>query len=196
MRFRIGKMERLIEMAEIMILPGYSLNFSLYADEAVRQAGSQAAKETFMTSTTAAVGAGLPKSPWYGTRDAYLSETRKKLTAMRYELKDAEAETATTVRLAWYELDRSMREWRLYETEVVPLSQAALDASTSGYEAGDVTFADVIGSYTLWLDAHLASERRRADAGVALAELQRTVGTMRISAAASETKKRNEGADE
>jgi outer membrane protein TolC len=169
-------MERMIEMAETMTQPGYSLNLSLYSDEAVTQVGTFRAREPFALETTAATGAGLPKMPWYGTDDAYVRETRQKLAALREDLRKAEDATSFGVREAWFGLDQAAREERLYEGSVVDLSQAALEVSTRGYEAGRVTFADVIASYTNWLKAKLALERRRADLGVARAELEEAVG--------------------
>jgi len=166
----------MIEMAKRMILPSYSMNLSLYADRSVNQVGTQAGKPTFMTSSAASVGAGLPKLPWYGAQDAYLRETRQKLLALKKELANSEAATHTAVRQAWFVLARAVREFRLYGKSVVKLSQVALSVSNRGYEAGNLSFADVIGSYTLWLDANLALERRRADAGITQAELDKIVG--------------------
>jgi outer membrane protein, heavy metal efflux system len=60
------------------ILPTYGQGLSFYTDETVVQTGSAAMKKTFPTSTKAAMGAGLPKMPRYGTRDAYLQETRQR----------------------------------------------------------------------------------------------------------------------
>ncbi|MBE0617774.1 MAG: TolC family protein, partial [Proteobacteria bacterium] len=177
MRAMVGKMERMIEMAETMIQPGYSLNLSLYADEAVSQVGTFRAREPFAVETTASSGAGLPKMPWYGTSDAYVRETRQKLLALRQELRRAEDATSFGVREAWSGLDLAAREERLYAGSVVDLSQAALEVSTRGYETGRVMFADVIASYTNWLRAKLALERRRADLGVARAELEEAVGS-------------------
>jgi outer membrane protein TolC len=59
----------------------------------------------------------------------------------------------------------------------VKLSQSALDVSTRGYESGTVSFADVIGSYTIWLKASLTLDRKRSDYGIAWAELEQVVGT-------------------
>ena len=59
---------------------------------------------------------------------------------------------------------------------MVGLSEAALDVSTSGYESDKVAFADVIASYTLWLDANLALADKRADYATSLAELEQAVG--------------------
>jgi HAMP domain-containing protein len=176
LRARVGKMERMIEMAETMILPPYTLNLSLYEDEAATQVGSIAMKETFPISVKASRGEGLPKTPWYGTNDAYLRQTRKKLQALREEQKKAEAKTTTMVRNSWFELDRASRETELYKETIVNLSQAALDVSSRGYESGRVSFADVIASYTIWLNAHLTLERKYADIGIAQAELDRVIG--------------------
>jgi outer membrane protein TolC len=177
MRAKVGKMARMIEMAETMVLPPYTLNLSLYDDESVNQVGSAAMKETFSTVTTASRGAGLPKMPWYGTNDAFLQETRQKLNALKAELIKIETATKTLVRNSWFDLDRANREATLYRQTVVKLSQAALDVSTRGYETGKVTFADVIASYNTWLRANLTLARKNSDLGIARAELERVVGT-------------------
>ena len=177
LRAQVGKIELMIEMAETMILPGYSLNLALYGDEPVNDAGSFARKETFPTRTEASRGAGLPKMPWYGTEDAYLRETRQKLYALNEDLKQAETQTNTMVRNTWFNIDKAGREAALYQDEVVKLSRSALDVSTRGYESGNVSFADVIDSYTTWLKANLTLERKRSDFEIAWAELEQVVGT-------------------
>lgn len=177
MRAMVGKMERMLELAETMILPQYSLGLSYYDDEAVLQVGSAAVKPDFSDRTTASVGAGLPKSPWFGTKDAWLNGTRRSLDALRADLKKAAAATNNQVRNAWFEMDKAKREAALYRDTVVGLSKSALDVSTRGYESGTVSFADVIGSYTNWLKVGLALARKVTDIGVARAELEQAVGT-------------------
>lgn len=176
LRTRIGKMERMIEMAETMSLPPLSLGFSIYKDEAITQVGSTAKQPTFATSTTASTGAGTPERPWFGAADAYLRELRQQRQALLEELKMTEAATRTMVRKRWFALDQARREKQLYQHQVLPLSQAALDVSTSGYESGSVSFADVIASYTLWLDTNLMLADRRRAYGASLAELEQAVG--------------------
>ena len=177
LRARIGKTERMIEMAEILVLPPYTWNLSLYEDEAITKAGSAATQASFPTSIEVSRGAGLPKNPWFGVQDAYLRETRQKLSALRQDLKQAEAATDDRVRSRWFELDRARREMLLFREEVVNLSQSALDVTTRGYESGQVPFADVIASYTLWLDANLSLADYQRNLGVAWAELEQTLGT-------------------
>ncbi|MCF8145918.1 MAG: TolC family protein [Deltaproteobacteria bacterium] len=177
LRDRISKMELMIEMAETMILPPYTLNSSLYEDEAVNQVGSFAQQNTFPIKTEASRGAGLPKMPWYGIEDAYIRETRQQLHALREDLAKTEAATRTRVRYAWFQLDLARRERALYYDDVVQLSRSALDVSTRSYVAGNVAFADVIDAYTTWLKATLTLERKRSDFGIAWANLEQVVGT-------------------
>lgn len=176
MRAKVGKMERLIEMAETMILPPYTLNLSLYEDEAINQVGSVATEDGFPVSTQASTGFGLPIMPWYGIEDAYLRQTRQELNALRRELEKEEAGTFTLVRNAWFRLDLAKREESLYRASILELTRTALDVSNQEYEAGKVTFADVISSYRLWLDTSLAAERELSALGIARAQLENEVG--------------------
>jgi outer membrane protein TolC len=175
-RAGVGKMERMIEMAETAIFPPSSLNLSIYENQAINQVGTARTKEPFGVSTPASTGAGLPRNSWYGRNDAYLRETRQKLAGLREELKGLEDQTMFAVREAWYSLDRAKREEALYADRVVKLSRAALEVSTRGYETGKVTFADVTASCTGWLNSQLALERERANLGIARAELERALG--------------------
>ncbi len=176
MRAMVARMERMVEMAETMIQPDFSQYYSLYADQEVLQVGSSRMKPTFATTVSTTRGRGLPKNAWFGTKDAYLAETREKLKGLRADLADAESQTRLMVRTGWFELDRARRERSLYKDRLLELSQTSLDVSTKGYETGNVSFADVIASYTGWLDVNLASERRNSDVGIARIELARRVG--------------------
>lgn len=177
LRARVGKMERMIVLAETMVLPPYTLDLSLYEDEAILKVGSFARKDTFPTSTQVSRGAGLPKMPWYGIEDAYLRETRQKLKALREDLTQAEAATNDKVRSSWFELDLARREMLLFKNKVVNLSKSALDVTTRGYESGNVPFSDVIASYTIWLDANLSLAKQQSNLGIAWAKLEQVLGT-------------------
>lgn len=176
LRFKLERMARMLEMGETMVLPPYTLNLSLYANDAVLSAGPAAVKPAFPVGIVASRGAGLPKDPWIGPQDAYLVEIRRKLAALQADLQQAEAAARTAVRQRWNELERAQRQIVLYRDTVVPLSRSALKVSTSGYESGQLAFADVIGSYTLWLEANLKLAAARRDAGIARARLSQVVG--------------------
>lgn len=176
MRAMVGKMERMVTMGETMIQPRFAGSASLFTDEAILQAGSVGMKPTFGTPVSPARGKGVPTNAWFGTRDAYLRETRRNLAALKAELADAEARTRLMVRTGWFDLDLASRERRLYSQRLLELSQTSLEVSTRGYESGNVSFADVIGAYNGWLEVSLASQRRNSDVGVARAELERRIG--------------------
>ncbi len=173
----IGKMERMVEMAETMILPGFDLGFSRYGDDAVTKVGSLSMEPAFPKGIKASMGKGLPKKPWYGVGASWLMETRKRLIAKREKLKDMEAQTRKMVRSSWYELDQAVRTSKLYGDTVVGLSATALEVSTREYESGRVAFADVAGTYSDWLKARLAHARAMADIGIYRAQLARIIGT-------------------
>ncbi|MDP2645084.1 MAG: TolC family protein [Desulfobacterales bacterium] len=177
LRARVEKMVYMIEMAETMILPPFTLNLSLFEDEAVSMAGSFSKKDAFPVKTEAERGAGLPRMPTYGIEDAYLRETRQKLRALRAELQKAEAGTHAMVQEAWFELDRARRETLLYGNQIVKLSLSALDVSRRGYESGNAAFADVFDAYSTWLQANLALQRNLSDLGVAWAKLEQVTGS-------------------
>jgi hypothetical protein len=176
MRTMIAKMELMIEMAETMIQPTFTRNTALYTDEAAVQAGSAGMQPSFATVVSPTRGKGLPKNAWFGSRDAYLRETRRKLSALRADLADAEARTRLMVRTGWFDLDKATRERSLFINRLLELARTSLDVSTRGYESGKVSFADVIASYTGWLDLNLAGQRRTSDVGIARVELERRIG--------------------
>jgi outer membrane protein, heavy metal efflux system len=176
MRAKIGKMEIMLELAETMILPPFTLNLSLYENDAIRSVGTFNNKETFPISTPATRGAGLPKNAWYGANDAYLRQTRQNLNALIANLKSVEDKTTMLVRNTWFDLERSQREESLFANTVVDLSQLSRNVSITGYESGNVMFADVFESYNIWFKAKLTLERKRSDIGIFWAELERVLG--------------------
>ena len=173
---QLKKMQNVLEMAETMVLPSYTLNYSVFNNQAINNVGSSSKPDSFQTSLSASRGAGLPLNVWYGTNDAYVREIRQQVLALKESLAKTKAETVNQVRERWFELDRARREKKLYQDTVVSLSKSALDVSTSGYESGNVSFADVINSYDLWLSSHLMLEKKRSEHFIAWARLEQTIG--------------------
>ena len=173
---QLDKMQDVLEMAETMVLPSFTLNYSAFDNQAINNVGSFAKQPSFKTSSSASRGAGLPQNVWYGTNDAYVREIRQQVAALKESLEKTKAEAVNQVRERWFELDRARREKALYQDTVVSLSKSALDVSTSGYESGNVSFADVINSFELWLSSNLTLEKKRSDYHIAWARLEQAVG--------------------
>lgn len=177
LRASANKTALMIELAETMVIPPYTLNFSIYKDNAVASVGSIATKDPFPVKTSPSRGTGIPKNTWFGTGDAYIRELRLKLSAVDKDIAKTETATAFLIRKAWFDLDKAKREASLYKNTVVGLSQSSLDVSTRGYEAGRVSFADVIASYKIWFDANLKQREKQRDVGIAWSNIKRVVGS-------------------
>lgn len=175
-RAKIGKAERMLEMAETMILPDLDAGFSRFNDTAVLQVGTAAVTPSFSSQTSAFNGAGNPVRPWLGSGLPWLEQARKRLLSLRYILQNGEARTRKMVRGAWTELDKASRKTRVYGGAVIELSSNALEVATREYESGHLTFSEVTGSYSEWLDARLSHARAVSDMGISGAELRRIVG--------------------
>ncbi len=182
----IAKAERMLELAETMVYPGFSQGLSLFEGDLVSGVkGEGLAEAAGMTdsqggsalATPAGSGGGLPKMPWYGSDDAYLRQLRQRLISLNQTLAATRAATRLGVRKAWFSVDRAKREEALYRQRVVPLVRANLDSATQGYSAGQVAFADLVTSANAWLSENLALARSEADLYQARADLDAAVGT-------------------
>jgi outer membrane protein TolC len=176
-RAMIGRMERMIEMAETEIYPRFTQNLSLFENKAVIQVGTIKTEAPFADVAKSYMGEGLPKNPWFGLENAYLLETREKLEALRKELKNAENGMRFRVREGWFKLDLAIREERLYTKKIRELSRLSAEATSLRYEAGVAQMRDVIEFYMTWFEARLTSELKKSEIETARAALEEIVGT-------------------
>ena len=176
-RAMIGRMERMIEMAETEIYPRFTQNLSLFENKAVVQVGAMKTEAPFADIAKSYTGEGLPKNPWFGLENAYLQETREKLEALRKELKNAENGMRFRVREGWFKLDLAIREERLYTKKIRELSRLSSEVTNLRYEAGVAQMRDVIEFYMTWSEARLTSELKKSEIGIARADLEEIVGT-------------------
>jgi cobalt-zinc-cadmium efflux system outer membrane protein len=176
-RAMIGRMERMIEMAETEIYPRFTQNLSLFENKAVVQVGTIKTEAPFADVAKSYTGDGLPKNPWFGLENAYLQETREKLEALRKELKNAENGMRFRVREGWFKLDLAIREERLYTKKIRELSRLSAEATSLRYEAGVAQMLDVIEFYMTWFEASLTSELKKSEIETARAALEEIVGT-------------------
>ncbi len=175
-KYQIGKVENMIEMAESMIQNPYTLNFSVFEDEAVNSVGSDASKSSFSEKTMAAMKNNTPIKPWYGIDNPWLNQTRQNLLSRKQTLIKQENEADRMVRETWFMVDQNEREFNLFNDRVLPLSKSALDVSAREYESGSIPFSQAIGSYSDWLKAKLSVAKKRSDLGIAIANLEKTIG--------------------
>ncbi|MBI5592105.1 MAG: TolC family protein [Deltaproteobacteria bacterium] len=176
-RAMIGRMERMVEMAETEIYPRFTQNLSLFENKAVNQVGTIKTDAPFGDVASASSGEGLPKNSWFGLGDAYLRETREKLDALRKELKNTENVILFKIREGWFKLDLAIREERLYTKKIRELSRLSAEVTGLRYEAGVAEMRDVIEFYMTWFEARLTSERKKSEIEIARADLEEIIGT-------------------
>ncbi|MDP2106681.1 MAG: TolC family protein, partial [Desulfobulbaceae bacterium] len=182
----VGKTERMVEMAETMIYPGFTPNRSLIEADAISSVGNTTVmeeSEAGPVSSEPGVGAVLPKTPWYAADDAYLRQAREQIQVLT---KDVEAERAATllgVRETWYRMDKAWRQEALYRERITTLAQAGFDTTSQAYAAGRVSFSEFIESANAWLSARLGLARAKADILRSQAELDAAVGVSLVDSA-------------
>ncbi|MCG8550753.1 MAG: TolC family protein [Desulfobacterales bacterium] len=177
MEHAIKKMELMIEMSEEMVLPSRDMGLSNNAMDQINTTGTWAKKKAFADQgPSASMGAGKPKTPWFGTTASWLAQTRKKLAALRHQRRNLALETQSAVQSGWVRLDNAVRTFRLYADAVVDMSASALDVSTKEYESGRISFAETAAAYDNWLNARLSRANAAKDAGVFRSDLERIVG--------------------
>jgi hypothetical protein len=176
-RYKISKIQSMIEMAESMVQEPLTLGFSTYEDEAVNMVGTGASKPGFKEKTMASMKNKNPIKPWYGIDDPWLNQTKQKLLSLKQILVKQENYTDRIVRDAWFGVDKNLREFSLYKRRILPLSKSALDVTTREYEAGSIPFSQAIDSYTYWLKVKLTIAKKQTDLGISTANLEKIIGT-------------------
>ncbi|MFH1152270.1 MAG: TolC family protein [Pseudomonadota bacterium] len=176
LRHAATRMENMVELAETMSLPGFSLNLALNTKGQIQSTGTQAGSSAFPEKTMAGMKNGLPIKPWFGLDISWLAQSRLLLEGLRQTLAGKERAVDTQVEAAWFAMDRSARELNLYRDQVIPLSGSALDAANRGYESGALVFSEAFDAYNGWLGARIAEAGLERSLGQAIAELERTIG--------------------
>ena len=73
-------------------------------------------------------------------------------------------------------IERLDAELELYDDEILPQAEAAVDASLSDYEVGKVGFVSVLQNWEVELDSRLMREHLVAERAVRSAELRALLG--------------------
>lgn len=102
------------------------------------------------------------------------AEHRVVQSARQYEA--ALDDTRKQIRQQWLAADSARRQLALYEENIVPRAERALDISISDYSAGKTDILQVVSNYAALLEFRLQIARLQADLGQALASLDRVVG--------------------
>ena len=118
---------------------------------------------------------------WFHRLNAGVQDARASLKASENLQEDKENELLSRLALVNYKLHDAVRQSGLYQDALIPKAQQTLNATQSGYEAGDVDFLSLIDAQRVLLSFQLSFYRHNANFNQRLVELKSLLGEIRAS---------------
>jgi len=118
---------------------------------------------------------------WFGRLKAGIDEAQASLEAAEYFELEKTNELSSRLALIHYKLRDALRQSGLYETALISKATQTLNATKSGYEAGNVDFLSLIDAQRMLLNFQRAYYRHNANFNQRLVELQSLLGEIDIS---------------
>lgn len=118
---------------------------------------------------------------WLNRLNAGVQDARASLKASENLREDKENELLSKLALVNYKLHDSVRQSGLYKDALIPKAQQTLNATQSGYEAGDVDFLSLIDAQRVLLNFQLSYYRHNANFNQRFVELNSLLGEVTIN---------------
>ena len=126
-------------------------------------------------SLSLSVGVSLPV--WKDSYRAGVEEAGHRVTANRRRLEQAQDAMENAVEQALIRIETIREQLTLLDTVLVPQSEEALHATETAYETGQVGVLDLLDGERIQLDVLRMRARYLSDFLIALADLERGIGT-------------------
>ena len=111
--------------------------------------------------------------PW-GNAGKYRSDIRReqeKLKAVEFDLADYEAGVREELHMLTVKIDAARRDALLYQDQIIPRTQSALELAQTGWQTGRNTFREMLDARRMLLDVRLIYVRAVAEQYQTLSEL-------------------------
>jgi outer membrane protein TolC len=164
-RFALDRARVAVRLAETMTLPRYDLGSSRLERE--RAGEAHAFPEP---------GRMMPPRADFGVREAQIQEMRARAAAAQQSLEAREARTLAGARTADAKVVRAALALRLFENEILPRSEQALEAARGSYEGNRSGYLELLDAADRLLEARLGRARAQRDYEHARAGLLSAVG--------------------
>ena len=122
----LAQMEKVIQLSQKRFYPDLDSGFSRL------KKGKFSTKPKIKTNTV------------FGKDDAYLTETRKKVKALKSKIAALKTKTADDVQQLVSKHQISRKTVKLYQNTVIPKSKVSLEIANNMYETGETNYAKVI----------------------------------------------------
>ena len=129
---------------------------------------------------TARAGITWPNAPWSRKRlDAEIVAQTRRLAAAFARRDAVGSDIRRSVQEAQVQIDAARQRAELISTTLLPHVEHALEVSRAGYSAGRAEFGDIIEAQRMVLDVGIQYVEARTAVSLALAGLDRAMGSVR-----------------
>ena len=169
--------EKTIELAKKDYWPNFlvSAGFRNVGDRSDPAGIAQPPPDNGKNAFSLSVGINIPI--WRDKYDAGVQEAAETLLAQRSNYANVLNEMEFSVRDQVIRLETLQDQVDLYENALIPQAEEALRSTESAYETGQLGVLDLLDSERVLLNAKLVNARYYSDFLIALASLERAVGT-------------------
>ncbi|MCA9278578.1 MAG: TolC family protein [Phycisphaeraceae bacterium] len=162
----------LVEAARLDGLPQFTAGIDyIFTGEAMDSSIAESGDDPVMVS----LGVSLPL--WREKYNAGVREAFAKQLSLLSERQSQSNSLAARIHRVYFDHTDADRRAALYQDTLIPKAEESLQATLTGFRAGESSLTDVLDTERTLLDFAIALERARADQNIAFAELESLVGT-------------------
>lgn len=174
---RILKSEKAIELAEKNGWPDFFLGVGFVNVGVRSDPAGMAMPPPDDGKNALSFSAGITLPIYRDKYDAAVREASETLLAERSQYANVRNEMEFSIRDEVVRAETLREQIRLFERVLIPQSEEALGSTEAAYETGQVGVLDLLDSERMLLDVRLVHARYHADLLIALANLERAIGT-------------------
>ena len=123
------------------------------------------------------LGVGISIPIWQGKYDGGVQQAAAELSAQRSNYANVRNEMELSIRDQVIRIETLQEQVSLFEKVLIPQTEEALRSTEAAYETGQLGVLDLLDSERVLLDVRLINARHYSDHFIALADLERAVGT-------------------
>jgi len=174
---RILKSEKAIELAEKSSWPDFFLGVGFVNVGKRSDPAGIAMPPPDNGKNALSISAGISLPIYRRDDEASIREASETLFAERRRYASVRNEMEFSVRDEMVRVETLLEQIRLFDRALVPQSEEALRSTEAAYETGQLGVLDLLDSERMLLNVRVVHARYRADVLIALANLERAIGT-------------------
>jgi outer membrane protein TolC len=171
---QLEKMQRVIRLSERRFYPDFDAGYSRFQNSMSKQVGSNAKRAAF--SKRPKITANIKGSNFFATNDAYLTETKAKITALQAKIKALKTQTADDLQQATTRYQSQQRNYTLYQDKILPKALSALEIAKNNFETGEGSFMGIMQAQEAIFRYRLLRFKAIKDMNMMVAKIRRIMG--------------------